>query len=84
MGAHAREAVGAQRTLNLASQLVATQGRLVIAGQHQVGLRQVDMQSWNTRGIDVINAHERDPTHRVAGMRAAADAVCTGALDVSQ
>lgn len=78
------EAVGAQRTLNLASQLVATQGRLVIAGQHQDGLRQVDMQSWNTRGIDVINAHERDPAHRVAGMRAAADAVCSGALDLTE
>ena len=48
-------------------------GRLVIAGYHQDGPRQVNMQLWNWRGIDVINAHERDPRRYVDGMRAAVD-----------
>lgn len=75
------EAVGAQRTLALASQLIAVHGRLVIAGYHQDGPRTVDMQTWNWKGIDVVNAHERADEVYVAGMRAALDAVATGALN---
>jgi threonine dehydrogenase-like Zn-dependent dehydrogenase len=41
------------------------------------------MQLWNWRGLDVINAHERDPNVCAAGIRAAADYVATGALDPS-
>jgi threonine dehydrogenase-like Zn-dependent dehydrogenase len=55
------EAAGTQSALDTASRLVATGGRLVLAGFHQDGPRTVDMQSWNWRGIDVVNAHERDP-----------------------
>ena len=54
------EAGGAQETLDVASDLTSTRGRLVIAGYHQDGPRFVNMQEWNWRGIDVINAHERD------------------------
>jgi threonine dehydrogenase-like Zn-dependent dehydrogenase len=43
----------------------------------------VNMFLWNWRGLDVINAHERDPAAYVAGMRAAADAVASGTLDPS-
>ena len=75
------EAAGAQRTLDVASALVRTRGRLVVAGFHQDGPRQVDMQSWNWRGIDVINAHERDPAVYVEGIRLAAAAVADGRLD---
>ena len=55
------EAVGKQWPLDLAGELTAEGGRLVIAGYHQDGPRQVNMQLWNWRGLDVINAHERDP-----------------------
>jgi NADPH2:quinone reductase len=58
-------------------------GRLIVAGYHQGGLRQVDMQLWNWRGLDVINAHERDPEAYLAGMRAAVEAVAAGQLDPS-
>jgi NADPH:quinone reductase len=67
------EAAGTQDALDLASRLVKVRGRLVIAGYHQDGPRQVDMQLWNWRGIDVINAHERDPDACIRGMRNAAD-----------
>ncbi len=77
------EAAGTQRTLDVASGLVRTRGRLVIAGFHQDGPRQVDMQSWNWRGIDVINAHERDPAVYVEGIRLAAESVASGRLDPS-
>ena len=76
------ECVGRQGALDLASSLVATGGRLVIAGYHQDGPRQVDMQSWNWRGIDVINAHERSDAVRMRGMAEAAEAVADGRLDL--
>lgn len=74
------EAAGEQDALDLASELIAVRGRLVIAGYHQDSARQVNMQLWNWRGIDVINAHERDPRQYVAGMKAAADRVTQGVL----
>lgn len=75
------EATGHQGPLDLASELVATRGTLVIAGYHQDGPRQVNMQQWNWRGIDVINAHERDPEIYTRGMQRAAAAVASGQLD---
>jgi threonine dehydrogenase-like Zn-dependent dehydrogenase len=76
------EAVGRQEALDLASALVGTGGRLVIAGYHQDGPRQVDMQGWNWRGIDVVNAHERDDDRRMAGLRAGVAALATGRIDL--
>lgn len=75
------EAVGKQWPLDLAAELTRERGRLIIAGYHQDGPRQVNMQRWNWRGLDVINAHERDPRVYLAGMRRAVDAVKTGLLN---
>jgi threonine dehydrogenase-like Zn-dependent dehydrogenase len=75
------EAVGAQEPLTLAGRLTAVRGRLVIAGFHQDGPREVDVQRWNWHGIDVVNAHERDPRRYVEGIRAAVEAVRSGRLD---
>jgi threonine dehydrogenase-like Zn-dependent dehydrogenase len=75
------EAVGQQEPLDLAGELTCVGGRLIIAGYHQDGLRQVNMQLWNWRGLKVMNAHERDAAVRVEGMRMAADAVMRGTLN---
>jgi threonine dehydrogenase-like Zn-dependent dehydrogenase len=75
------EAVGKQWPLDLAAELTRERGRLIIAGYHQDGLRQVNMQLWNWRGLDVINAHERDPGAYLQGIRDAVDAVAAGRLD---
>lgn len=75
------ECVGDQRTLTLAGELVGMGGRLVIAGYHQDGPRQVDMQAWNWKGIDVVNAHERDLGRQKAGIERAIEAVAEGLLD---
>jgi NADPH2:quinone reductase len=77
------EVAGEQSTLDLASELTKVRGRLVIAGYHQDGPRQVNMQLWNWRGLDVVNAHERDPRAYLGGMRKAVEAVATGRLDPS-
>ena len=56
----------------LAGDVTGVRGRLVIAGFHQDGPRTVDLQLWNWRGIDVVNAHERAPAVALDGIRQAA------------
>ncbi|WP_244470667.1 MDR/zinc-dependent alcohol dehydrogenase-like family protein [Microvirga massiliensis] len=75
------EAVGKQWPLDLAAELTRERGQLIVAGYHQDGPRQVNMWLWNWRGLDVINAHERDPAVYMQGMREAVDAVASGRLD---
>jgi threonine dehydrogenase-like Zn-dependent dehydrogenase len=75
------EAVGKQWPLDLAAELVRERGRLIVAGYHQDGPRQVNMQLWNWRGLDVINAHERDPKVYVQGIREAVAAIASGRLN---
>ena len=75
------EAAGTQQSLDLASELTSERGRLVIAGYHQDGPRQVNMQLWNWRGLDVSNAHERDPLVYIEGMREAIAGAQAGVID---
>ncbi|MFN2473468.1 MAG: zinc-binding dehydrogenase [Sphingomicrobium sp.] len=77
------EAVGKQWPLDLAAELTAERGKLIVSGYHQDGPRQVNMWLWNWRGIDVINAHERDPQAYLQGICEAVDAVAGGRLDPS-
>lgn len=74
------EAVGLQRPLDIAARLCGERKRLIIAGYHQDGPRTVDMQLWNWRGLDVINAHERDHQAYVEGMRAGVESLCAGRI----
>jgi threonine dehydrogenase-like Zn-dependent dehydrogenase len=74
------EAVGLQWPLDLAGELVRERGRLVIAGYHQDSPRSVNMQLWNWRGIDVINAHEREEKVYISGIEDAVKAVEEGVL----
>lgn len=75
------EATGKQWPLDLAGELTAERGKLIVAGFHQDGLRQVNMQLWNWRGIDVINAHERDSEIYMQGIREAVKAVEQGKMN---
>ena len=77
------EAVGKEWPLNLAAELCRERGRLIVAGYHQDGLRSVNMQLWGWRGLDVINAHEREEAVYTSGIARAADAVAGGELDPS-
>jgi threonine dehydrogenase-like Zn-dependent dehydrogenase len=77
------EATGKQGPLNIASEITRELGRLIIAGYHQDGPRQVNMQLWNWRGLTVINAHERNPDVYVSGMKEAVAKIERGELDPS-
>lgn len=74
------ETTGYQWPLDVAGELTRVRGRLIIAGYHQ-DPRQVNMQLWNWRGIDVINAHERDPRVYQQGMARAVAAVKEGKIN---
>jgi threonine dehydrogenase-like Zn-dependent dehydrogenase len=53
------EATGTQEGLDTATRLVREHGVISILGFHQGGRRSVDMETWNWKAIDVINAHVR-------------------------
>lgn len=74
------EATGKEWPLNLAGELLRNRGKLIIAGFHQDGMRSVNIQQWNWKGLDVINAHEREQEKYMEGMREAAKAVAEGRL----
>lgn len=75
------ECTGKQWPLDLSAELIGEYGKLIIAGYHQDGLRKVNMQQWNWKAIDVINAHERDPEKYREGMKEAIEAVRAGRLN---
>ena len=75
------EAVGSQEALDLATAFAGVRARLVIAGYHQDGPRNVNLQRWNWQGLDVVNAHERDPAEYRRGMQEAIEHISNGALD---
>jgi threonine dehydrogenase-like Zn-dependent dehydrogenase len=64
------EASGTQPGLDLASALAAEHGTLSILGYHQTR-RTVDLEAWNWKALDVVNAHVRD-RHRLADSTGAA------------
>ena len=77
------EATGKQWPLDLSGELCRERGRLVVAGYHQDGLRNVNLQLWGWRGLDVINAHEREEAVYTRGIARAAAEIGDGAWDPS-
>lgn len=74
------EVTGLQFALDMATEMIGEYGKLVIGGYHQDGLRQVNMQKWNWRAIDVINAHERDTHRYIQGMSEGITATLEGRI----
>ncbi|MFE2316431.1 zinc-binding dehydrogenase [Streptomyces sp. NPDC059441] len=75
------EASGTQAGLDLATRLVRQHGTLSILGYHQQ-MRSVDMQQWNFKAIDVINAHVRDRQRIRESTRRGLDLVAAGRVDL--
>ncbi|MGR3570877.1 MDR/zinc-dependent alcohol dehydrogenase-like family protein [Brevirhabdus sp.] len=75
------ECTGYQWPLDLAAEILRESGRLVIAGYHQDGPRQVNMQLWNWRALEIANAHVRDRATNLAAMTQAMQLVEEGVID---
>lgn len=76
------ECTGYQAALDTATHAVRIRGRLVIFGYHQGGPRTVDVQTWNWKGLDVVNAHERDPEAYMRGIRTGMKLLESGQLQI--
>jgi threonine dehydrogenase-like Zn-dependent dehydrogenase len=76
------EASGTQPGLTLAGKLVRAHGRLSILGYHQGGDRAVDMQMWNWKAIDVVNAHVRRRDDLLESMRIGLELEAKGLIDL--
>lgn len=76
------EATGAQGGLDVATSLVRPHGVLAILGYHQ-GQRHVDVETWNYKAIDVINAHVRDRTLLRDGIRRGLAMVAAGRVHMA-
>lgn len=75
------EATGKEWPLNLSIELTTEGGKLIVAGFHQDGMRNLNVQLLNWRGIDMISAHEREPEKYLEGMRLAIEAIEDGLMD---
>lgn len=75
------ECTGKEWPLNLSIELTGTRGKLIVAGFHQDGMRNVNVQMLNWRGIDMISAHERDPQQYITGIKNAITAVEKGEMN---
>ncbi|GHA45500.1 oxidoreductase [Salinimicrobium marinum] len=69
------ECTGKEWPLNLSIELTGERGKLIVAGFHQDGMRSLNVQMLNWRGIDMISAHERDSKKYIKGIEDAIVAV---------
>ncbi len=76
------EASGTQPGLTLAGKLVRAHGVLSILGYHQGGMREVDVQMWNWKAIDVVNAHVRRRADLLESMRIGLELEAKGLIDL--
>ncbi len=77
------ETSGTQAGLTLAAQMPHEHGVLSIVGFHQRGPRQVDMELWNWKALQVLNAHERREGYLMDCMRRGLDLVAAGRIDMA-
>lgn len=77
------EAAGVQKAIDLSTELVGQHGRMILIGYHQSndGIRSINMQQWNYKGIDVINGHVRRHDEKLAAMQAGMELMAQGHLD---
>jgi threonine dehydrogenase-like Zn-dependent dehydrogenase len=77
------EVTGIQAGLDLAGDATRMSGKLCIVGYHQGGSRSIPLGRWNWMGFQIINAHFREISTIMAGMRAGMNLVNAGVLDAA-
>jgi len=75
------EATGVQPGLDLSSRLVREHGVISILGYHVGPPRSVDVQMWNWKAIDVINAHVRRRDYLNEAIRRGLELIRLGRID---
>ena len=74
------EATGAQRPLTLLGDVTRMSGKVVIVGYHQGGMREIPLAYWNWMAFQIINAHFREISTILRGMRIGMRLLTSGRL----
>src|SRR6266545_3076585 len=74
------EATGAQIPLTLLGDVTRMSGKVVIVGFHQGGMRELPLAYWNWMAFQIINAHFRDVSTIMRGMRIGMRLLASGRL----
>lgn len=76
------EVVGAQTPLSLLGDVTRMSGKVVIVGYHQGEPRQIPMGYWNWMAFQILNAHFREETTILRGMRIGMRLLTSGRLSL--
>lgn len=76
------EVVGAQAPLNFLGEVTRMSGKLVIVGFHQGEPRQIPMGYWNWMAFQILNAHFREESTILRGMRIGMRLLTSGRLSL--
>src|SRR5690349_4610990 len=76
------EVVGAQAPLSLLGDVTRMSGKVVIVGFHQGEPRQIPLGYWNWMAFQILNAHFREETTILRGMRIGMRLLASGRLSL--
>lgn len=76
------EVVGAQAPLDLVGDVTRMSGKAVIVGFHQFQPRQIPLGDWNWMAFQILNAHFREETIILRGMRIGMRLLTSGRLSL--
>jgi 2-desacetyl-2-hydroxyethyl bacteriochlorophyllide A dehydrogenase len=76
------EVVGAQAPLNVLGDVTRMSGKVVIVGYHQGEPRQIPLGYWNWMAFQILNAHFREQSTILRGMRIGMRLLTSGRLSL--
>src|SRR5215217_5744067 len=76
------EVTGAQAPLTVLGDVTRMSGKVVIVGFHQGGLREIPLAYWNWMAFQIINAHFREVSTIMRGMRIGMRLLTSGRLSL--
>jgi L-iditol 2-dehydrogenase len=78
------EVTGVQPGLDLLGQVTRMSGTVAIVGYHQGRARSIDLATWNWMAFRIVNAHFRDVTTILRGMRRGMRLLTSGRLSIAE
>ena len=76
------EVTGVQAPLNVIGSITRMSGKVVIVGYHQGGNREIPLGHWNWMAFHIVNAHFREVTTILRGMRVGMRLLTSGRLNL--
>ncbi len=76
------EITGIEAPLQMLGDVTRMSGKVVIVGYHQGGMRQIPLAHWNWMAFNIINAHFREVSTILRGMRIGMNLLTSGRLAI--